>query len=301
VSKESLKAYGIQFDAEDQDKIISDSKVVAETIMKIWHDKYTEGAGKDIVTMGGLITQIKNLWGIFLQDVGKAGVYDLVISKLQGIVTWVQNNSEQIKKWATDISKFFSDTFAGLSAVLEKVLGVNLNPEVMPNKGKSVEEIGKMLGMDETQIKNAAIMMANGFTDAFLKTPAAQDIGKDVLAILDKSSEVKGGKTALSPFWEKVVSGIEDGTFKTRLSTAFTSLITTLMTDEALKTKAKEFGTTIGQAIIDGIGAAISTGAQEVTDTLNNASWWDILTALDANKRVDTSLAYDHTGAKGRT
>jgi hypothetical protein len=253
VSKKDLAGAGVMFSIDDPDKIISDSNTVLTAIMSIWNSKYTNGPGKDIQTMGGFIIQLKNLWDIFLEDVGKAGVYDLVISKLSGIVTWIQNNSEQIKKWATDISKFFSDTFAGLSAVLEKVLGVNISPKVMPNKDKTAAEIGKMMGFDQARIDDAVLMINNGFTKAMKDSPEGKKIAADVWAMFAKSKETTGGKDILTPFWEKMVSGIESGDFKTRVSSALTSAITNIGNNEALMSAAGNVGGKIAWAIIKGI------------------------------------------------
>jgi hypothetical protein len=245
---------------DEDEKILSSAKEVSEAIMKIYKTKYTEGAGAGIATLPEMITRIRNLWDDFLGEVGKAGVYDLVVNKLQGIVAWVQNNSEQIKKWATDISKFFSDTFAGLSAVLEKVFGVSFNaPSIQPNKGKSYEELGKMLGFDEQQINLAASWIQGQFRDEFKKTAEGQAIEIDAKKMLDlhNLTEGGGGATPLTPFWEKIVSEVESGTFKTRLSTALTSVISNLGSNEALLNAAGNTGAAIAGAIIKGIVTAI--------------------------------------------
>jgi hypothetical protein len=273
VSKKDLAGAGVKFDIEDPDKIISDSKVVLDAIIKIWHEKYTNGPGKDLQTMGGFITQLRDLWEWFLDLVGSAGVYDLVINKLQGIVAWVQNNSEQIKTWATDISKFFSDTFNGLTAVLEKVFGVSFNaPEVMPNVNKSDEDVAKSLGFSEEQMINVGVFLANGFTDAFKNSPEWKTIGEDVKKYLDFKNVITGGgaNTPLTPFWDKIVESLKTGDFKTRLATALTGIIEGIGSNQPLLDAAGQVGAKIFGAILTGLATAFGDWESEVGKGMND-------------------------------
>lgn len=126
ISKEALAGQGIKFDSSDKEKIISSAKEVLTAIMAIYHQKYTEGAGKDIGLFSEMITRIKDLWGMFNEEVGKAGIYDAVVGKLKDIVKYVQANWDTIKEWAKTINDTLLPAFNGLLAVIQKITGVDL-------------------------------------------------------------------------------------------------------------------------------------------------------------------------------
>lgn len=249
ISRTELVKRGASFSAGGE--LQTDTEKLFAIIESIWGDTVKGMSVEGTKTWKGMVSNLQDTWTDFLNTVGEAGIFDLVKEKLAGIMAWVERNSEQIKKWATDISKFFTDTFSGLSAILEKVFGINLSPEVMPNIQKSDEELAKMLGWDEARMREVNIFLANGFTDAMKSTPEWKKIGEDVNKYLDLKNVITGGEGAtLTPFWEKIVQEIEGGTFKDRITSAMASMIRGLTASEDIKGAAKD----IGKVIIDGVG-----------------------------------------------
>lgn len=272
ISKDALSDYGIEFDPEDQDKIISDNNAVVDAILAIWHDKYTEGVGTEMTLASEYIQALKNQWGQALEAIGRAGIYDLVIEKLSEIVSWIEENKAQIHEWAGEVSGFFSsmieeaEKWLGLDFSEKTLQGGTENRGTFGYEAKTPEEIAIFaLGFTQQEYEDAIAFMDNPWEFGEGMTQEERDELVENWRTLTEAIEAESSKIGQiqleTPEWAAKIDEFVE-TIKVKfqeggISEVFSKIIEDAFSDNGVVSKAAALGGQIGEAFFDGMEKAM--------------------------------------------
>ncbi|MFO6448902.1 tape measure protein, partial [Erythrobacter sp. NE805] len=83
-----------------------EGEAVREALVGIFNERFGGGMERQATTLFGIIANLKDMWSKFLLMVAKAGIFDFVKGKLQGLLDRVNEMAAngELQKWAGDIS-----------------------------------------------------------------------------------------------------------------------------------------------------------------------------------------------------
>lgn len=81
-------------------------EAIREALVAIFNERFGGGMERQAKTLFGIISNLKGMWTEFLLAVAKAGIFDFVKGKLQGLLDRVNEMAAngELQKWAQEIS-----------------------------------------------------------------------------------------------------------------------------------------------------------------------------------------------------
>lgn len=112
-------------------------QMIQSTIQGIWNDQYAGAMEKQSKTWSGMMSNLGNSWTNWTMDVMKAGVFDWLKSRLQGVLETISRlgNDGTLKRWSDRLAELM---LQGLTAVEGFVTTL---PQRLDAFGKRVEGI----------------------------------------------------------------------------------------------------------------------------------------------------------------
>jgi len=223
ITRDALKSKGVEFGGGGELKTSYDK--VLEAVYATWKETVGGMSAEGTKTWAGMVSNLKDAWTDFKNEIGKAGFFDAIKGSLKFILDkineWSANGT--LKKWADDISARMTNIYSGVVAIIKEITGLDLEggkKQLKSAKNMTVEEIGLfVLGMTPQQFKDAieyyktGSFLSGSNPDRGQIISDAQRIGEAIKAAIkgeldtgDYFTEALGtGTTAQVPGWAKSI------------------------------------------------------------------------------------------------
>lgn len=248
ISKDALKAAGLDFEGKAYE---GSWEAFLEATRKVINDRFAGMMEEMARTSAGLVSTLKGKWTIFKQTIAEAGFLDAVNEKLTAILDLInQWQSEgKLKDWAKTISDYMTRTLNGVTAIIEKITGLDLSgkaekdfiqwdlrPGVAPkiDSSKYIGDepqviVAKAMGFSEEEIQDMADFWRDRLTDAFLESAEGAKVISDAMRVeavlaADEAKKAfdmlheEGGEDAIPPWAQAIINAID------RIKTEFANL-----------------------------------------------------------------------------
>lgn len=107
-------------DGNQQHKVVdrTNRKIVQSTLMAIWNEKYAGAMETQAKTWKGMVSNLEDMWTDFRVGIMKAGVFDFLKTRLQGLLDTIEQMkaSGELDAWVKRIS---TSVVEGLTAIWE--------------------------------------------------------------------------------------------------------------------------------------------------------------------------------------
>jgi len=272
ISKEALTLQGLEF--SDGGEFEGSWQEMLAGVQAVIKDRFPDMMNEMAGTFDGLVSTLKSKWELFKISVGEAGFLENVKTVLKNILALIEKwkTEGKLEEWAKSISDYMSRTLNGVTAIIEKITGVDLSSKVKKDfmdwelGGKTFrldmekyvgaepqEKIMEALGLSEREMTDVATYWRDGLTDAFLETAEGSKVISEAMRVEAylAAEETKrafdmlhdnGGDSEI-PFWaQAIISAID------RIKEEFTNL-QSIFSDEGWEGIANELTTRITQTL----------------------------------------------------
>ncbi|MCH7305629.1 tape measure protein [Acinetobacter sp. NIPH 1869] len=123
-NKNGTTTFKYKIDGKDFTKTAaSTSQDIQNALQEVMSQKFKGGMDELSSTWDVTLSNLKENWLIFQNDVMRAGVFESLKDKLNLFLSWIQNNKKIIEQWASNIGRVITHVFDRINSLVNMIAG----------------------------------------------------------------------------------------------------------------------------------------------------------------------------------